>query len=191
VPWEGPYAEDVIFGTMSVSGNQWTATAAQHLHRATDGSYSPQATVNLSGQQSTSSETGRPLVALTLSGTAAPLLATQVTVQESDYYPYLEPIVPHGGGFLNYGLRIDANTGRVSGTLRAGCTIEGVLALPDPSRNSYRLRATLSGTGCLAAGLAEGTGEYLGSYSPGGYRVPPTLNFVGLVAGRIVRFSLI
>jgi len=186
----GLLAQDVIMGTMSVAGRQWTSAGASHAHRAAGQSSAATGTVDLSAVLgSVPDANGLTEMKFTFSNATAPLVTSEFTgwwgaVGVREGGPFVLPPIPDGSYFNDYRIRIDGNTGRVRGSIAEDCMIEGVMAMSDPQRNVYRLRAALSGVGCASARLPVGTGELLGSWQPSYVGVPSGWTFSGLVEGQ-------
>jgi hypothetical protein len=188
-----PYSEDVILGTMTVSGSQWTSTSATMFFRDAASTSFAAGTVNLSGSLGPELDASGNLMAqVSLSGATVPLVANGFEL-EAVHFGYAQPpaTLPSGSFFNLNTLSIDGATGRVQGLVAAGCTIDGVMTLTVPGRNVLRLRAAFSGSGCAASGFPEATGEFLGFVFVGANHAEGSgLNFYGIVNGRRVGFFI-
>jgi hypothetical protein len=188
-----PYSENVILGTMSVSGNQWTSTGATMLYRDAASTSFSSGTVSLAGSLGPELDaSGKPMAHVTFSGATVPLVANGFELEAVHFGYAAPPATLSNGSFFNLNtLSIDGATGRVQGLVATGCTIDGVMTLTAPGRNVLRLRAAFSGSGCAAAGFPEATGEFLGFVFVGANHAEGTgLNFFGIVSGRRVGFFI-
>jgi len=55
---------------------------------------------------------------------------------------------------------VDATSGAITGNVLTACAISGIVSVPEPTRNIYKIAATLSGTGCPANGPVSLLGFY-------------------------------
>ncbi|HVZ42894.1 MAG TPA: hypothetical protein VHA82_03705 [Ramlibacter sp.] len=183
-----PNAEDVIMGTFNVTGAHATSIGAVLSHRAASSSTFVTGTVTVSATMGPDFDTrGNPRMHLTLGSATQPLVASDFTLAQT--YVGTAPntaALPNGGWFNGDSVRIDGQTGRIAGLYALNCVIEGTLHATDPNRNIYRLRAAFSGTGCPAAGVPQGVGEFLGYKVLGATPAEgPSLRFFGLVNGQL------
>jgi hypothetical protein len=186
-----PYSENVILGTMTVSGTQWTSMGANMLYRDASSTSFVAGAVNLSGSLGPERDASGNLMAqVSFSGATVPLVANGFDLEAVHFGYASPPATLPGGSYFNLNtLSIDGATGRVQGLVAAACTIDGVMTLTAPGRNVLRLRAAFSGSGCSAAGFPEATGEFLGFvYVGANYAEGAGLNFFGIVNGRKVDF---
>jgi hypothetical protein len=188
-----PYSEDVVMGTLTVAGDQWTAAGATMLYRDAASSSFSAGTVSLSGTLGPERDVSGKLMAhVTFSGATVPLVANGFDLEAIHIgYAPLPVSLPNGTFFNSGTLSIDGASGRVQGLVASNCNIEGVMTLTTPNRNVLRLRAAFSGSGCAAVGFPEATGEFLGYVFVGANHAEGTgLDFYGIVNARRVQFSI-
>jgi hypothetical protein len=190
-----PYSENVFMGTLTMAGNQLTATGVTMLYRDSASTSFSSGTVSMAGVLGPDRDVdaaGNLLLHVTFSAATVPLVANGFELEATHLgYAYPPATLPDGNYFNYTALSIDGVTGRVHGFVAGDCSIDGVMTLTMPNRNALRLRAVFSGAGCAAAGFPEATGEYLGYIFQGAVHAEGAgLDFHGIVNAKPVNFFI-
>jgi hypothetical protein len=189
-----PNAEDVIMGTFAVDGNIAQSVGAIVSHRSASASTFVTGTVTVTATLGPDQNpSAQPRMHLTLSSSTLPLIASSFTL-EPGYLGYAPDTasLPHGGWFNGGNIRIDGQTGRITGVYAPSCLMEGTMRVTNPNRNIYRLRAAFSGTGCAGAGVPEGVGEFIGFLDVGLHQYDGiALVFTGTVNGQLATLAIV
>jgi hypothetical protein len=150
---------DVFDGTATAQPAAWSAANARYGTYTSAGLYATLGSANFTGGFTNAASATATLAITGVSSVGNQLAVDYDTLSNTPASVWIASglyTVPAEG----QAIAIDSASGSISGTFQSDCSIAGTLSVPSPSRNVYKVSATLSGLNCPVTGAMDLLGYY-------------------------------